>query len=42
MVNAYPVSVHPSDVVLIFVTVLVVSFLSVWYPVHYFSKRLLR
>ncbi|MBR1484545.1 MAG: ABC transporter permease [Prevotella sp.] len=42
VVNAYPVSVHPSDVVLIFVTVLVVSFLSVWYPVHYFSKRLLR
>jgi lipoprotein-releasing system permease protein len=41
VVNAYPVSVHPEDIVLIFVTVLVVGFLSVWYPVHYFSRRLL-
>ena len=41
IVNAYPVSVHPEDVILIFVTVLVVGFLSVWYPVRYFAKRLL-
>ena len=41
IVEAYPVSVHASDVVLVFVTVIVVGFLSVWYPVHYFSKRLL-
>ena len=41
VVNAYPVSVHPEDVVLIFITVLVVGFLSVWYPVRYFAKRLL-
>ena len=41
IVDAYPVSVHPWDVVLIFVTVLVVGFLSVWYPVRYFSRRLL-
>ncbi len=41
VVNAYPVSVHPEDVILIFVTVLVVGFLSVWYPVRYFAKRLL-
>lgn len=41
VVNAYPVSVHPEDIVLIFITVLVVGFLSVWYPVRYFSKRLL-
>ena len=41
IVNAYPVSVHPEDVILIFITVLVVGFLSVWYPVHYFAKRLL-
>ena len=41
IVDAYPVSVHPSDVVLIFVTVLAVGFLSVWYPVRYFSRRLL-
>jgi lipoprotein-releasing system permease protein len=41
IVNAYPVSVHPTDVVLIFFTVLAVGFLSVWYPVRYFSRRLL-
>ncbi len=41
IINAYPVSVHPEDVALVFVTVLVVGFLSVWYPVRYFSKRLL-
>lgn len=42
VVDAYPVSVHPSDVIIVLVTVLVVGFLSVWYPVRYFSKRLLR
>lgn len=41
VVNAYPVSVHPEDIVLIFVTVLVVGFLAVWYPVRYFARRLL-
>ena len=41
IINAYPVSVHPEDVALIFVTVLVVGFLAVWYPVRYFAKRLL-
>ena len=41
VVNAYPVSVHPEDIVIIFITVLVVGFLSVWYPVRYFAKRLL-
>ena len=41
VINAYPVSVHPEDIILIFITVLVVGFLSVWYPVRYFAKRLL-
>ena len=41
IINAYPVSVHPWDVVVVFLTVMVVSFLSVWYPVRYFSRRLL-
>ena len=41
VVDAYPVSVHPWDIVLIFFTVMAVGFLSVWYPVRYFSKRLL-
>ena len=42
VVDAYPVSVHPWDIVLIFITVIAVGFLSVWYPVRYFAKRLLR
>ena len=41
VINAYPVSVHPWDIVIILFTVLAVGFLSVWYPVNYFSKRLL-
>ena len=41
IVDAYPVSVHPWDVVLIFLTVIAVGFLAVWYPVRYFSRRLL-
>ena len=41
VVNAYPVSVHPEDILLIFATVLIVGFLAVWYPVRYFSRRLL-
>ena len=41
VVNAYPVSVHYIDIVFIFITVIVVGWLAVWYPVHYFSKRLL-
>ena len=34
IIDAYPVSVHPEDVVIIFFTVLAVGFLSVWYPVY--------
>ena len=41
VVDAYPVSVHPWDIVVIFFTVIVVGFLSVWYPVRYFARRLL-
>ena len=41
VVDAYPVSVHAWDVVIVFITVLIVGFLSVWYPVNYLSKKLL-
>ena len=34
VVDAYPVSVHPDDIALIFITVLAVGFVSVWYPVR--------
>ena len=41
LVEAYPVSVHATDVLLVFATVIAVGFLSVWYPVRYLSKKLL-
>ena len=41
VVNAYPVSVHPEDIVLVFITVIAVGWLSVWYPVRHFAKRLI-
>lgn len=41
VVDAYPVSVHLWDVVLIFATVVLVSYATLWYPVRYLSKRLL-
>ena len=41
VVDAYPVSVHPEDIIIVFLTVVAVGFASVWYPVRYFAKRLL-
>lgn len=41
VIDAFPVSVHATDVLLVFVTVITVGFLSVWYPVHYLTRRLL-
>lgn len=42
VVDAYPVSVHVPDIIVVFATVIAVGFLSVWYPVRYLSKRLLK
>ena len=41
IIDSYPVSVHPEDVIVIFITVLAVGYAAVWYPVRYFSRRLL-
>ena len=41
IIDSYPVSVHPEDVIPIFITVLAVGYAAVWYPVRYFSRRLL-
>jgi lipoprotein-releasing system permease protein len=41
VVDAYPVSVHFSDILLVLITVLVIGFLSVLLPVRYLSRRLL-
>ena len=42
VVDAYPVNVQLTDVLLVLLTVLVISFLSVQYPVRYLSRRLLK
>lgn len=41
VINAYPVSVHYDDVLIIFITVIAVGWLATWYPMRYMSKRLL-
>ena len=41
VVDSYPVSVDPEDIVLVFITVIAVGWIAVWYPVRYFAKRLL-
>ena len=41
IIDAYPVSVHLTDIVLIALTVITVSFVASWYPVRYISHRLL-
>lgn len=42
LVDAYPVSIHLSDILLIFATVAVIGFTAVRYPVYYLSKRLMK
>lgn len=39
IIDAYPVSVHIADIIVVFITVLVVGFLSVWYPIRYLSRK---
>ena len=41
IIDAYPVSIHLLDVAIVFITVIIVSFASVWYPVKYLSRRFL-
>ena len=42
VIDAYPVSVHIGDMVLVLCTVLLVGYLSVLYPVRYLSRKLLK
>lgn len=41
VVDAYPVSVYATDVILVLITVLVTGSLSVFFPVRYLTRRLL-
>ena len=40
--SAYPVSLQLNDLIVITITVVVVGFISVWYPIQYLSKKILR
>lgn len=42
IVDAYPVSVHATDVLIIFATVLAVGLVAVWFPVRRMTRTLLR
>ena len=42
IVDSYPVSLHLGDVCLIFVTVVVVGFVAVYYPIRYLCKRFIK
>lgn len=39
IIDVYPVSVHAWDLVIVFVTVVAVGFISVWYPVRRLSRK---
>ena len=41
IVEAYPVSIHWADILLVLATVVAVGWISVWYPVRYLSRSLL-
>ncbi|MCR5820301.1 MAG: FtsX-like permease family protein [Bacteroidaceae bacterium] len=41
LIEAYPVSIHASDIILIFATVLAVSIVAVWWPVRRMTRNLL-
>lgn len=40
IVDSYPVTVRVSDIILTLITVLIVSFITAWYPVKYLSQKL--
>ena len=42
IIEAYPVSVYWTDIILVLVTVLAVGWLAIWYPVRYLSRTLLK
>jgi len=41
IINSYPVSIKATDILLIFVTVLLIGYIAAWYPVRYIIKRYL-
>ncbi len=40
LVEAYPVSVHATDILLVFITVILIGLLCVWYPVRHLTRRI--
>lgn len=42
IIDTYPVSVHALDILLVLVTVIVIGFIAVWYPVRQMSRKYLK
>ena len=42
IVDSYPVRLDMTDLLLVFITVLIIGFLAVWFPVRYLGKRWLK
>lgn len=42
VVDAYPVKVKFTDILIVFITVMSIGFVAAWYPVHFLSKRWLK
>lgn len=42
IINAYPVELQLTDILLTFVTVIVIGYISVWFPVKHFSKKFMQ
>ena len=38
VVDTYPVSMHPADFFMVFLTVILIGFLAAWYPVYNIRK----
>jgi len=39
VINAYPIKIIATDIILVYITVLIIGFLSSWYPVHHICKK---
>ena len=42
IVDSYPVRLDMTDLILVFITVLIIGFFAVWFPVRYLGKRWLK
>ena len=41
IINAYPISVHPSDILLVFVTVIITGWIAAYLPVKHICRNIM-